>query len=124
MTSAPVALVLAKLSRVFTEILTRRGVSEIRHRAAAEGRRPAQGVLTEACRPRRGANDRDGTPGAVARPPPGRGWRLYMEPLGELPGDAGMSVVAVLGSGWPLHLRRASAWYLLRAATADILRLY
>jgi hypothetical protein len=34
--------VLARLSRVFTEILTRRGVSEMRHPAAAEGRRAAR----------------------------------------------------------------------------------
>jgi hypothetical protein len=36
--------VLARLSRVFTEILTRRGVSEMRHPAAAEERRTADGT--------------------------------------------------------------------------------
>jgi hypothetical protein len=36
--------VLARLSRVFTETVTRRGVSETRHPAAAGGRRTAQGA--------------------------------------------------------------------------------
>jgi len=45
--------VLARLSRVFTEILTRRGLSVMRHPAAAEGRRTAQGGLdsTSTARP-------------------------------------------------------------------------